>query len=140
MNKLFLLLLFFIQLSFSSFCLAELTMTEQQLYMQQAMELLKNSASREEFFKNHPQAREAQRQLQTITESPELQNEIYGLAADVFADLVKKTAGEPNKLMNLLQNAQQNPEGFANQFSTTQKQELQKLGVEVLKLRQPSGY
>ena len=78
-----------------------------------------------------PAAAEIDRQVQALTGSPELAQEVYALAAQVFADLLKSNGGDMGKVMEALGRARTDPAGFANGLSPQTLQRLGELSAKI---------
>ena len=90
--------------------------------------LLKSKAQRQEYLKTHKDAQDVDDKAGAIAGSPADKEEIYGLSADVFEKVVAEAKGDPQKMQELLTQAQKNPEAFYNKyFSTEQKSRLKKI-------------
>ncbi|NBY21120.1 hypothetical protein EBQ74_12995 [bacterium] len=63
----------------------------------------------------------------------EYSEEIYQLAAQIMENLVREAQGDPDKMMKILEKAQQNPSAFADTFSEEQKRKLKELGKKIEK-------
>jgi hypothetical protein len=78
-----------------------------------------------------PAAAEIDRQVQSLAGSPELVQELYGLAGEVLADLVKGTGGDARKLGVALDQAKGDPAAFAAMLSPRTLQHLRELSVKI---------
>jgi len=95
--------------------------------LRKTQELLRDPSAREKIGKQTSEGREAMNQAESLGGSTENTEEIYDLAADIFADLVHQTNGDPDKIKELLKKAQKNPEDFAKHFSDSQKAKLKEI-------------
>jgi len=80
---------------------------------------------------NDARAAEIDRQVRSIAGSPQLTQEVYGLAARVLADLVQSTGGDVGKLSEALERAQSDPGGFAATLSPQTLQQLRDLSDKI---------
>jgi hypothetical protein len=69
--------------------------------------------------------------LRDLAGSEQTSGEMYQLASDIFANISLKANGDPDRMMQLLQEAQQNPEAFANSFTPEQRRQLSELARQV---------
>ena len=93
--------------------------------------LLNNPAARETYIRKSSNAQQADKTLGDLAGSEQTSEEIYRLASDVFASITLKANGDPDKMMQLLLEAQQNPEAFANSFTPEQRKKLSELARQV---------
>jgi hypothetical protein len=78
-----------------------------------------------------PAAAEIDRQVQALTGSPQLAQEVYALAAQVFADLLKSNGGDIGKVMETLERGRTDPAAFAAGLSPQTLQRLSELSAKV---------
>ncbi len=78
-----------------------------------------------------PQALTVQKQVETLTGSPENAAEIYKIASQVLGNLVTQTGGDPQKMMDLLNKAAKNPEAFGNSLTKEQKDAIHALSLKL---------
>lgn len=76
-------------------------------------------------------AQNVQRQLEAMGASAQDQEEIYGLAADVMADVTRQANGDPEKMMQILSEAQKNPQAFGIKLTPAQRQKLQDIAKKL---------
>ena len=77
------------------------------------LRMLADPASRGQIIATDPNAAAIDRQVQGMAGSSQLAQEVYGLAAEVFADLARSTGGDPRQLSAALDRAKSDPAGFA---------------------------
>lgn len=83
--------------------------------MKDTQDLLKNQKKREEVFSKDAKARSADDKVQSLTGGDAAQSqEIYNISSDAFAAVMQSVGNDPNKMAELLQKAQGNPEAFYN--------------------------
>jgi hypothetical protein len=97
----------------------------------ETLKILTDPAGRGAATAGSPTAKDIDRQVQSLGASPEISQEIYGLAGEVFADLVKSTGGDTGKLLEILQRAQTDPNGFANALSPATLEHLRELSTKI---------
>ena len=77
------------------------------------LRMLADPAGRGQILATDPNAAAVDRQVQGMAGSSQLAQEVYGLAAEVFADLARSTGGDPRQLSAALERAKTDPAGFA---------------------------
>jgi hypothetical protein len=78
------------------------------------LRMLADPAARGQILATDPAAAAIDRQVQGMAGgSSQLAQEVYGLAAEVFADLARSTGGDPRQLSAALDRARSDPAGFA---------------------------
>jgi len=78
------------------------------------LRMLADPAERGQILATDPGAAAIDRQVQGMAGgSSQLAEEVYGLAAEVFADLARSTGGDPRELSAALDRAKSDPAGFA---------------------------
>ena len=77
------------------------------------LRMLADPAARGQILATDPNAAAIDRQVQGMAGSSQLAQEVYGLAAEVFADLARSTGGDPRQLSAALDRAKSDPAGFA---------------------------
>jgi hypothetical protein len=78
-----------------------------------------------------PAAAAIDRQVQGLAGSSQLAQEVYGLAAEVFADLARSTGGDPRRLAEALDRAQSDPAGFAAMLRPETLERLRALAIRI---------
>lgn len=76
-------------------------------------------------------ARQVDQGVRNLAGSQQNADDIYGLAADVFANITKEAGGDPEKMQKLLNEAQKNPAAFAEKWTPEQKQKLGEIGTKI---------
>ena len=76
-------------------------------------------------------AKGVESQVQSLAGSPEATQEVYTLAGQVFADLVKSTGGDTGKLLEALQRAQSDPSSLTEALSPATLQRLRELSTKI---------
>ena len=77
------------------------------------LRMLADPAARDQILATDPNAAAVDRQVQGMAGSSQLAQEVYGLAAEGFADLARSTGGDPRQLSAALERAKTDPAGFA---------------------------
>ena len=77
------------------------------------LRMLADPAARGRIIATDPTAAEVDRQVQGMAGSSALAQEVYGLAADVFADLARNSNGDPRAMSEALDRAKTDPASFA---------------------------
>jgi hypothetical protein len=93
--------------------------------------LLQDPASRQAALGSQPGGAAAQQQLEALTRSPALLEEVYALAAEIFADLARGTSGDVTRMGEALQRGQTDPVGFAALLSAPTLERLRALSVKI---------
>lgn len=93
--------------------------------------LLVNKNERQEAISANPDAVAMDERIQALTGDPVTSDEVYKMAAEVMADLAKRSAGDPAKMMQELSNAQRNPAAFAEKLNPAQKSKLKTLSSQI---------
>jgi hypothetical protein len=83
----------------------------------QTLRMLGDPAARAGAIAGSPGATEQDRALQRLAASPELTQEIYVLAGEVFADLARGTGGDATAMLAALERGRSDPAGFAAMLS-----------------------
>jgi len=91
-----------------------------------AMRLLLDPAQRGPAIAANPQAAAADKQMQALLGSPELQQEFYALAAEIFADLTQRAGGDVTRMTQALEAGRADPSGF---MATLSPRTLERLRV-----------
>lgn len=90
------------------------------------LQLLQDPAQRGAAIAGNPQAAAVDKQMQQMLRTPELQQEFYALAAQIFTELVQTAGGDVSKMSQALEAGRTNPAGFAASLSP---QTLERLRV-----------
>lgn len=102
-----------------------------QKALQQTMDLLKNQNEREKAIKGDAAAEKADAYAKDLFGNAGGSNELYELAADLFADMAKQSGGDVDKMKALVEQYQRDPAAFAEKWSPEQKQKLKGLSDKV---------
>jgi len=93
--------------------------------------VLQDPAARQAALAGQPGGASAQRQLEALTRSPALMEELYALAAEVFADLARGTSGDVGRMGEALERGRTDPGGFAALLSPPTLERLRALSVKI---------
>jgi hypothetical protein len=93
--------------------------------------MLADPASRGQVIASDPTAAEVDRQVQGMAGTPALAQEVYGVAAEVFADLVRDTGGDAGRMNEALDQAKADPAGFAAMLRPETLERLRALSVKI---------
>jgi hypothetical protein len=95
------------------------------------LRMLADPAARAEVLASDPAAAAIDRQVQGMAGSPQLVQEIYGLAAEVFADLARSTGGDARRLSEALDRAKSDPAAFAAMLRPETLERLRALATKI---------
>ena len=95
------------------------------------LRMLADPALRSQAILGTPGAAEIDRQVQSIAGSSQLAQEIYGIAAAVFADLARSSGGDAARMSDALERAKSDPAGFAARLSPETLQRLRELSTRI---------
>src|SRR6185437_4064601 len=92
----------------------------------QTQDLLRNQADRQKAINGDSKAQSADGYVNNITGSnQQTNNDIYGLAADVFTNITKDSKGDPQKMQEEMDAFSKNPSAFLNKMTPEQRQKLE---------------
>lgn len=95
------------------------------------LRMLADPAVRAEVLASDPAAAAIDRQVQGMAGSPQLVQEVYGLAAEVFADLARSTGGDARRLREALDRAKSDPAAFAAMLRPETLERLRALATKI---------
>lgn len=95
------------------------------------LRMLADPAARSQVILSSPGAAEIDRQVQSIAGSSQLAQEMYAVAAAVFADLVRSAGGDVARMSDALERATSDPAGFAARLSPETLQRLRELSTKI---------
>jgi hypothetical protein len=99
-----------------------------QIALMQTQALLKDKNLREEAAKNDPKASAVMSQIKTLSGgNAGKEEEMYGVASDIFKDVATQEGGDRSKIDARLQNALKDPEAFINSLSPEQRAKMKNL-------------
>jgi hypothetical protein len=99
--------------------------------LQKTQALLKDPEARKKAAQANPQAAQAVQQLEALAGSKQNEQMMYELASDLFGDLTKEAKGDPNKMMELLQKAQKDPESYGKKLTPQQREQIRMLSGQI---------
>ena len=94
------------------------------------LRMLQDPALRSGALAGSGQASAIDRQMQGML-TPELQQEFYAIAAEIFADLVRNSAGDPGKLGQALEAGRGDPAAFTMLLSASTLERLRAFSAKV---------
>jgi hypothetical protein len=95
------------------------------------LRMLADPVSRGQAILSTPGAAEVDRQVQSVAGSPQIAEEMYAIAAAVFADLAKSSGGDAARMSQALERAKSDPAGFAALLSPETLRRLRELSAKV---------
>ena len=95
--------------------------------LSKTLEFLLNPAARNAEIAKDPAKTKADQQVRTLAGSDALTQEFYVLAGEILAELVQNTGGDPQKMTQAVEQAKNDPSGFATMLSPTIQQRLREL-------------
>jgi hypothetical protein len=95
------------------------------------LRMLTDPVARGRVIAGDPSAAEVDRQVQGMAGTPALAQEVYGIAAEVFADLVRNTDGDPRRMSEALDQAKSDPAGFAAMLRPETLERLRALATKI---------
>lgn len=99
--------------------------------LRKTQEMLRDSNQRATVIQQSPDAQRNNTSLESMAGSKENTNAVYDLSADVFADLVKQSNGDPVLMQEKLEQAQKNPEAFLRSLSADKRQRIESLAGKI---------
>ena len=95
------------------------------------LRMLADPPSRGEAILGTPGAAEIDRQVQSIAGSSQLAQEMYEIAAAVFADLARSEGGDATRMSGALERAKSDLAGFAARLSPETLERLRELSSKI---------
>jgi hypothetical protein len=95
------------------------------------LHMLTDPATRGRIIATDPAAAEIDRQVQRVAGSSALAQEVYGIAAEVFADLARSSGGDPKRMSEALDQAKSDPAGLAAMLRPETLQRLRELSSKI---------
>ncbi len=95
------------------------------------LRMLADPAARAGVLASDPAAAAIDKQVQGLAGSSALAHEVYGLAAEVFADLARNSDGDPKRMSEALESAKTDPAGFAAMLRPETLQRLRELSSKI---------
>lgn len=97
----------------------------------QTQQLLRDKQQREKALQQNPQAMEQHKRVQQLTGSEKNTDAVYDISADIMDNLVKDANGDPQKMQELMQQAQKDPAAFYNKLTPEQKARIKALSEQI---------
>jgi hypothetical protein len=88
----------------------------QQKALRDTQDLLKNPTERQKAINKDPRAKDVDSKAEALAGSQENKENMYGLAAQLMEKIATETNGDPEKMQQLMLEAQQNPQAFYNKY------------------------
>lgn len=101
--------------------------------LEKTQTLLHSKSERQKYIDKNPAAKSADQKIDALTGDSSVKEDMYGASSDIFADLVKQTGGDVNKLNELLEKAMKDPESFYNHLSPAQQQQIRDIAGKIQK-------
>ncbi len=95
------------------------------------LRMLADPAARGQVLASDPAAAAIDKQVQGLAGSSALAHEVYGIAAEVFADLARNSGGDPKRMSEALESAKTDPAGFAAMLRPETLQRLRELSSKI---------
>ena len=95
------------------------------------LKMLADPAGRAQAIGASPGAAEADRQVQSLTSSPELVQEMYAVAAAAFEDLVRSAGGDAGRIGETLERSKTDPTALARSLSPDTLRRLRELAAKL---------
>lgn len=90
----------------------------QQKGVQDTQNMLKSPHQRNEAIKNDATAKEVDAKVDALTGGGQTKEDVYGLASEIFEKVAAEAKGDPEKMQQLLMEAQSNPQKFYDKYFT----------------------
>ena len=99
-----------------------------QKALQQTQQQLRDKNEREKAVNENEKTKAADAYIDQVGIN---KDETYDLTADIMADLVKQTEGDPKKLQELMEQAKRDPAAFARSLSPENQRKIQDLAKPI---------
>jgi len=100
--------------------------------------LMKSHDDRQKYIEANPEAQAADAKIDALTGDQKTKDEIYDTSSDIFSGVVKGTGGDVKKQQELLNQAMNDPEGFFNNLTPAQQQQIRDIASKIQKSSPPS--
>ena len=125
-------LIFSILVLFGPYGFSEELDSASQEALQKTQQLLTNMSQRQEAIVKDPKAKAPDSMAeQAVGFSGGAKEDVYQLASEVFADLVKQTNGDGKKMQEIISEFKRNPAGFAEKWTPEQKARLKTIADQI---------
>jgi hypothetical protein len=95
------------------------------------LRMLADPAARAGVLARDPAAATIDKQVQGMAGSSALAQEVYGIAAEVFADLARSSGGDPRRMNEALERAKSDPAAFAAMLRPETLERLRALSTKI---------
>ncbi len=95
------------------------------------LRMLADPAARAGVLAHDPAAAAIDKQVQGMAGSSALAQEVYGIAAEVFADLARNSGGDSRRMNEALERAKSDPAGFAAMLRPETLERLRALSTKI---------
>ena len=95
------------------------------------LRMLADPAARAGVLATDPAAAAIDKQVQGMAGSSALAQEVYGIAAEVFAALARNSGGDPRRMSEALERAKSDPAGFAAMLRPETLERLRALSTKI---------
>ena len=95
------------------------------------LRMLADPTARADVLARDPAAAAIDKQVQGMAGSSALAQEVYGIAAEVFADLARNSGGDPRRMNEALERAKSDPAGFAAMLRPETLERLRALSTKI---------
>lgn len=99
--------------------------------VQKTQEVMTDSKQRQEFLNQNKEAAKADASLRALAGNDQNTELMYQLAAEIFADMEKKSGGNPEQMMQILSEARTNPTAFMKRLSPAQLQRIKNISEKL---------
>ena len=132
MIKSFFLIILIETVFFRSICFAvEPLSTESEEALQKTQDLLRDKKLRQKAIEESTEAKSADSRVNSIAQDEKQRQEIYEASSDIMKDVVTKTSGDPEKMNQLMINAQKNPENFYKDLKKEDQQKIKEISEKI---------
>jgi hypothetical protein len=101
---------------------------ETQTAVQEVQKQMHNPKFHQEAAKFSPQAKQVEVQVKGLAGTPENEQEIYNLAAEILGNMKDSS---PQEMQKILEEAQRNPSSFAEKFTPEQRKKLEEIAQKL---------
>ena len=118
----------------------ELQQTDQQNAeaLEKTQALLRDREQRNAAMKDAPDAQANHNALEKVVGAGANTDAVYDLSADIFANIVKESKGDPLAMQQMMMDAQKNPQAFLNKLTPEQQARLKAISSQA-EARQPTS-
>lgn len=117
----------------SNLAAEELSETQRRA-LKQTQDLLNSPTHRENYLKQHGSARQVDDSLTGVTGGNNAQKQgTYELSSSIFATIVHKANGDPEKMKKIIFELQRNPESMKGLLTPAQREQLRQLASDIEK-------